>query len=146
MRRYRCLLIMGVPKSGKTTLSAHMEKMTGLTVEHTDEMIGEFTWSATSREVAKMIQNEGPWIIEGVAAVRGLRKWIDANPGESLKHVAVFFHYQPRVRYSSQELESMAKGIITIWEEIRADVLLRGAIVFEDGKIAPSPANRKIRL
>ena len=40
-----------------------------------DDLIDTHEWSAASAEVARWLDDEGPWIIEGVAMSRALRKW-----------------------------------------------------------------------
>jgi hypothetical protein len=105
----RRVIISGGPGHGKTTLAEEMRKAMGL--GHflcTDTMAqAEKTgrshpralyappsldgdWSGLSQWVADTwLGNRGPWVLEGVAAVRALRKWhhdnwADAPPCELL--------------------------------------------------------------
>ena len=39
------------------------------------------SWSEASEEVSHWFDAPGPWIIEGVAVPRALRKWRARNPG-----------------------------------------------------------------
>jgi hypothetical protein len=39
-------------------------------------------WSAASLAASQWFDESGPWIIEGVAVPRALRKWRDRNPNE----------------------------------------------------------------
>ena len=69
------IAICGGPKTGKTTLSATLPGK----VMHTDDAAG-LGWSAASLEVSKWFDRPGPFVIEGVAVARALRKWLLANP------------------------------------------------------------------
>ena len=48
-------------------------------MRHTDD-VKHLEWSAASLEVATWFDAPGPWIVEGAAAVRALRKWLATNP------------------------------------------------------------------
>lgn len=84
------IVITGGPKTGKTTLANHLalggtftDGRTGpgrtrgpgmKAVRHTDDLI-HLGWSEASQAASLWFNEPGPWIIEGVAAVRALRKW-----------------------------------------------------------------------
>jgi hypothetical protein len=75
------LLITGGVGSGKTTLTEKTWAKSGGRVMHTDDLIEVYDWSGVSDHVARHWFNEpGPWIIEGVAIPRALRKYQLANP------------------------------------------------------------------
>jgi adenylate kinase family enzyme len=75
------IIIIGPPKAGKTTLGRELANASGALLRHTDDLIGgELDWSGCSERIATdWFAEPGPWIIEGVAAVRALRKWLAAN-------------------------------------------------------------------
>jgi hypothetical protein len=54
-------------------------EVSGLQPMHTDDLIA-LGWSEASAAVIPWISRPGPWIIEGVAVPRALRKWFAANP------------------------------------------------------------------
>jgi Fe-S cluster assembly ATPase SufC len=76
------MLITGGVGSGKTTLSQQVRGSVGADyVRHTDDLIDTMEWSEVSAHVASVwFHYPGPWIIEGVAIPRALRKYLEANP------------------------------------------------------------------
>lgn len=76
------ILILGGPKAGKTTTSKSLGVKMGIKVQHLDELNEDHEWSEQSDAIAEGLDEEGPWIKEGVAGVRGLRKWLKNNPGK----------------------------------------------------------------
>lgn len=76
------ILILGGPKSGKSTLARQLGKKHGIKPQHFDDLIEGRQWSEVSDQVAADLNDEGPWIKEGVAGARGLRKWLKDNPGK----------------------------------------------------------------
>jgi hypothetical protein len=71
--------ITGWPKTGKTTLAQSLGG--GRSTDDTIEM--GLGWSEGSAEVSTWFDKPGPWIIEGVAIPRALRKWHERHPGEN---------------------------------------------------------------
>jgi adenylate kinase family enzyme len=136
------LLIAGVPRAGKTTLANRLEAsrlrvdavpwtshgiMFHGCVLHTDEFIGRMTWSDTSRTVAEIfdeIAAHGPWTIEGVAVVRGLRKWL-ATHHSGTPCDEILWLGTPRVPLTSGQA-AMAKACETVWDEVRPELERRG--------------------
>ncbi len=86
-------------------------------VRHTDDTMGRFGWSEGSAEVARWMDEPGPWIVEGVAASRALRKWRDLHPDQPPPADRVIFLTMPHdLRTKGQA--SMAKGVETVHAEI----------------------------
>ena len=108
------IVLAGGPRTGKTTLAETIQALWGGTVYHTDDLIDSYDWQAAPVECARwMLETPGPWIVEGVAAVRALRKWLDANPkGQPCELVS--WMSDPVVRRSPGQ-ETMAKGCATVW-------------------------------
>ena len=102
-----------------------------LEVQHTDELVGVLDWSEASDEVARWIRTPGPWVIEGVAAVRALRKAILAFPTEKPCEV-LYLLERPWVPLGKGQ-ETMAKGCATVWSEIAERVLRLGVTVRRTG-------------
>lgn len=135
------LVIAGVPKAGKTTLSLeakihHSISGRASIVRHTDDLIRPGAWSEVSAEVSAWLDLPGPWIIEGVAAVRALRKWLAAHRdppcGAAGRLPApcdrVLWLDTPRQVLTPGQL-AMAKGCRTIWAEVHPQLLARGVHV-----------------
>jgi len=105
------VVIIGWPKTGKTTLAANMGG--GRSTDETMHM----DWSDASAEVSTWFDKPGPWIIEGVAVARALRKWRERHPNKPPPIDKLI-----RLRRPHQELDvgqvSMGKGIDKVLEEI----------------------------
>lgn len=86
-------------------------------LRHTDDVM-QMGWSEASQHIADhWLTQPGPWIIEGVAVSRALRKWRDQHPGERPP--------VDRVIYLTETFEeptagqrTMAKGVETVHREI----------------------------
>ncbi len=121
------LVIAGVPKAGKTTLGQTLRDLNGKGgsfLRHTDDLIETHSWSAVSAEVAIWFDEPGPWIIEGVATVRALRKWMKREP-EGKPCDAVMWMPTPLEVLEGRVL-GLAKGCGTVWEEILPELVSRG--------------------
>jgi hypothetical protein len=118
------LVIAGIPSGGKTTKSSALAAISGARVLHTDDLISTHEWSAASLEVSEWFDRPGPWIIEGVATVRALRKWLKRAPmGKPCDAVLWMDH-------PFQTLDGgrfgMARGCFTVWYEVRPILIDRG--------------------
>lgn len=123
------ICITGGPRTGKTTLASDIERCgvsAGLgtlqrparwVIRHTDDLIGSHDWSDASAEVARWFDTPGPWIIEGVAVSRALRKWHDQHPGEPPPVDQVIYLHTPYVTLSKGQ-GAMAKGVAKVHSEI----------------------------
>lgn len=118
------IVILGGPRTGKTTLAHHLAiagvplvatfVATGKPpVRSTDDLI-HLGWSEASQAAALWLDAPGPWIIEGVAVVRALRKWRDAHPGERPPVDRVIRLTTPHVALEGGQI-AMMKGEHTVW-------------------------------
>jgi hypothetical protein len=107
------IAITGWPKTGKSTLAAKMGG--GRSTDDTIEM--GLDWSAGSAEVATWFDKPGPWIIEGVAIPRALRKWKEAHPGERPPIDKLIVLSTPHVPLNTGQT-GMGKGIDKVLAEI----------------------------
>lgn len=123
------IVIAGGPKVGKTTLSEKLRSASGSPVFHTDDLIGTHDWSKASEAVARWFDRPGPWIVEGVAAVRALRKWMDSHHRTELPCDIVYFSNSPRAKLVLPGQVSMAKGVMTVWSQIGRELIQRGVKV-----------------
>lgn len=122
------ICITGGPRTGKTTLANEMvggddprDRMehAHVTVRHTDDLIfelahlGKDAWSEASRQVSEWLDAPGPWIIEGVAVSRALRKWKEAHPGERPPVDRVIYLAAPHEQLTPGQI-AMMKGVHTV--------------------------------
>jgi adenylate kinase family enzyme len=105
------VLIIGWPKTGKTTLAKEMGGG-----RSTDEVI-DMGWSEASEEVSNWIDNPGDWVIEGVALPRALRKWRDRNPDKKLPVDKVIVLRSPHEPLTPQQI-TMGKGMDTVMSQV----------------------------
>jgi hypothetical protein len=99
------ILVAGAPRTGKTTLADALAAERGIPVRRTDDLVGRLAWSEASAEVARWLTEPGPWIIEGVASARALRKLDPSAPlPDLIAHLTI-----PRVARTPRQ-EGMAKG------------------------------------
>lgn len=125
------IVICGGPRTGKTTLAdaecIAAARRGGSALWHTDDLIGEFSWSSASLYISEeWLTRPGPWIIEGVAVSRALRKWREAHPGDAPPVDKVIRLTTPHVALTRGQA-AMAKGEETVWQEI-ADWLFAAGI------------------
>lgn len=116
------ICITGGPRTGKTTLAEKLQcsslanGMTGALLHHTDDLIA-LGWSEASQAASEWLDEPGPWIIEGVAVSRALRKWRDQHPGEAPPVDQVIFLHTPHEPLSKGQA-TMAKGVESVHSEI----------------------------
>ena len=117
------VLICGGPRTGKTTYGKKLAEELGCKLISTDDFI-DLGWSECSAHVAELIHDpDGAWVIEGVAAVRALRKTLEHSVGKMCEQV--IWLTKPYGKRSAGQ-ESMAKGCWTVWKGIEKDVIDRG--------------------
>lgn len=74
------IVITGWPGSGKSELARELGSKLCITPRATDSLVRTHDWSAASLVVSTWFDEPAPWIIEGVAVPRALRKWHARNP------------------------------------------------------------------
>ena len=89
---------------------------------HTDDFI-DLGWSECSAKVAELMRRPGPWIVEGVAAVRALRKVL-VYPEKPCERVIYIDNLEPETRHVS-----ISKGCRKIFDEIRPSLRARGVTI-----------------
>jgi len=112
------IVIAGGPRTGKTTLAEALSFETGVPIYHTDDLI-DLGWSEASEEASKWFDLKGDWIIEGVAAPRALRKWLERTPESQADPPfdGVLFLAKERENLTPGQA-TMAKGCRTVFDEI----------------------------
>ena len=117
----RRIVVLGGPRTGKTTYAATL----GGRVRHTDDAM-DLGWSEASAEVARWMVQDGPWVIEGVAGARALRKALATSTERPCDRVVVLS--DPWAELTSGQ-RTMTKGCVAVFAEIRAELLARGVEV-----------------
>lgn len=120
------LLICGGPRTGKTKLACAVADLLGILPQHTDNVI-PMGWSEGSELVSAWMDAPGPLVIEGVAVVRALRKWLKRNPSKRPDFALVLL--DKHVAPVSEAQARMTKGIHTVWDEIADECDLRGMVI-----------------
>jgi len=116
------VVIGGVPRAGKTRLSGYYSG----TVLHTDDLIGRLDWSAASEEVSRWMERPGTWCIEGVAAIRGIRKFLERNHGKPCDQL--IWLARPFVSLTIGQ-STMAQGCQTVFDGVADSLRARGVKV-----------------
>lgn len=120
------IVIVGGPLRGKSSLAAayalpvfcsdpkSLARNPSAAVTYLPEGL---EWSEASAYVAETwFAMPGPWVIEGVATARALRKWAETHPtGYPCDRILVL--HRP-VRGCTIGQEAMAKGVATVWNGI----------------------------
>jgi hypothetical protein len=109
------IVIAGGPRSGKSTLAQNISRGGRIKVRGTDELLA-LDWSESSLVASSWFEYPGPWICEGVAMPRALRKWLARNPSDAPADLIVWMNEAVSPRVPGQE--GMAKGCATVWREI----------------------------
>jgi len=123
------IVICGGCRTGKTTLAERLAKETGHYLKGTDSLIEHADWSRASEIASYWFDIEGDWIVEGVAAVRALRKWLARNPDGRPCDVC----YWSNVAHVDLSLgqHRMNQGCFTVWNQVRDELLVRGVRIEE---------------
>lgn len=130
--------IAGCPRAGKTTLGNRLASELGVTAQHADDLIA-LGWSEASDELARRMQHPGPWLIEGVAVIRALRKALSATSGKPCDRLLWMAH--PREPLSDGQ-RRMFEQDARRFAELRSELQRRGVEVVTGTaprKTAPMP-------
>jgi adenylate kinase family enzyme len=126
------ILVTGYPNSGKTTIARLLAELGHGPMRMTDSLLDDCDWSELSAEVARWIDKPGPWIIEGVAVPRALRKWRKAHSKEKPPCDVFVFIHRSLEGYRSGQV-AMAKGVDTVMLELWSWLGSNGVRVYELG-------------
>lgn len=126
------IAIAGGPRTGKTTLASVLAA--GARVVHTDDYIDPSPggWSKASLRLAGVLidlhdrdvyeARPTPWVIEGVAVARALRKVRELFPGHRVIDRLIVLHNPPFEDWTTGQA-AMSKGIHSALAEIRSWLL-----------------------
>lgn len=118
------ILIIGGPRTGKTTRALEQAKTletlgTPHTLVHTDDIAARLPWSMVSDEVFELLQRPGDWIIEGVAGVRGLRKYLKAGLVPDFEVIWMGTPYAQEKKHHAMHAQALS-----IWRECQGMIEL----------------------
>lgn len=119
------VVICGWPGSGKSELAKELGSKMGVTPMATDSISRTMDWSSASETISHWFDKEGPWIIEGVAVPRALRKWLARNtkgttlPDVPFDRLFVLPHPNEEVRLKMKPGQiTMGRGHDTVLREL----------------------------
>lgn len=129
------VVIVGGPRTGKSTLAARAGERFSRAVRGTDSLIGQYgkdqaAWGKASAEASTWLDEPGSWVVEGVAGPRAIRKWLRANPGKK-PPFAVVRMGRPKVERSKGQA-AMAKGVHRVWLEVMPILRELGATIIDE--------------
>lgn len=123
------ILIIGGPKTGKSTLGRRLSGELSVPLKCSDftnrggdiEPLKFATkdeqWSYASEKVAEWLDDPSDMVIEGIAVVRGIRKWLKQHPKDPLPFEKIIY-----LTVSQQELgkgqHALCRSVNTIFGEI----------------------------
>lgn len=109
-------VVTGIPRSGKSTFAGRLAEEHDVAVWHCDDVV-HLGWSESSALVATWLSRPGPWVIDGCAAARALRKWMRAHPGDAPPVDRVIVMTEPMIELSDAQAR-MGKGVLTVLNEL----------------------------
>ncbi len=133
------VIVAGIPRSGKSTIAKHLAESLSVPLRCTDDLISKRGWSAASLEVATWFDDDGPWVVEGVTALRALRKWLERTSAPEPPADVFFWAFQP-LKTLTPEQQTMAKGLFTVYREIESNLRQRRILIRHyDSALDPLP-------
>lgn len=118
-------VIIGGPRTGKTTRAT--KEADGGTIIATDSFMGAGGFSDQSEKAAEQLGIGGDWTMEGVTAVRALRKWLKAHPtGKPCDRV---IRLSRAVVSQTDGQARLGKGCDTVYLEIESELRRRGVAI-----------------
>lgn len=126
-------ILIGGPRTGKSTYASRLRDLGyGVVcadpinrakdvipgVEYLPAELGDpQAWSLASEYIATVLMaRPGPWVLEGVAMARALRKWLPLHPGElPAEHVVVFAE---AMAPQSEGQRRMSVGVASVFAQV----------------------------
>lgn len=125
------VVICGGPRSGKSSLAAHLGERNADRIRHTDHLIGTHRWDEAVAEVADWFNRPAPWIVEGVVSGEALGARLDAERDTKPCDLAIFLHGSRKPLSMGQA--KMAAKCLAAWESVREVLRARGVELWDVG-------------
>ena len=116
------IIVCGGPLTGKTTIAKKIAEQHNYTLLQTDDLM-DMEWSAASEAASHWFDRDENLVIEGVAAVRALRKWLNRNERKKMDAIVLLLT-KPMDKQSNGQA-SMSTAIGTIWSEVEDELRIR---------------------
>lgn len=117
------ILIIGGMQCGKTAAARQLASWLTIPCYHTDD-IPRDDWSKVSEIIATdWLNKPSPWIIEGVRATHGLRKWLGAHK-DGLPYDLLLQLWMPYDPLTPKQ-ESTLRGFVSVWRSIAPEIAAR---------------------
>lgn len=117
-------VIIGGPRTGKTTLGTKLAEAAGLPLKSTDDL-RHMDWDDVTPIVVQWLVDPEPCVVEGVRAVHALRIIQDHD----LVKFRIVLLLHPQVELTGKQM-AMADGILTIYRRIRERLRVSGAEIW----------------
>lgn len=121
------IAICGGPRTGKSTFASKLARELGIELFSTGKKALVATdnfiavgWDNVPTCVMERLVELDDWVLEGTQATRVLRHWYRTAP-ETLQLDRVYFFDRPWVVRNGGQ-NAMAKGVATIWREVRREL------------------------
>lgn len=116
-------LVVGYPRSGKSSFARAIGRALRVEPIATDQVMG-LGWSEASEAASNWFDRKGPLVIEGVAGLRALRKWLLRNsrmrtPQPMPIDRLIFLRRQLDPDSMKRGLVSMSYGIDTTFKKMQ---------------------------
>lgn len=123
------IVIAGAPRCGKSTLLRELALDFPCAVS-TDDFIHHTPWEEVPNACIRVLEKYDSWALEGVNAVRVLRRWI-RDLGTCPLIDKVYYLTKPMAPRKPAH-ESMAKGIHKQWREVEPWLLKMGVEIVRE--------------
>ena len=119
------VLISGVPRSGKTTLSKLLAGKQA--TFHTDTLMGGDTFEKQGHLVASLLEDNNYYIYEGCMVVRGVREWFNVHIDEAPCEVFIWLE-EPRTALNSSQ-QKVLRNIKPVFDSVIDELQNTGVVI-----------------
>lgn len=117
-------VIIGGPRTGKTTLGQKLAEAARVPLRSTDDL-KHLDWDDVTPIVVQWLLDPNPCVIEGVRAIHALRVIQDYD----LREFKIILLIQPQVEQTGRQM-AMADGILGIYRRIKDRLRVQGAEIW----------------